>query len=307
MEFKDFIQDEKEYQKKRNKLIKELEKETAVQEFLEKHSLKLNEVYELNALKTFADKSKLCLNCQGLERCPYELKGHALDLEVLDDHHVRLIYSDCSFLKRKKFSQAFYKNFIVRDIASSFDDISLDSKTIDFESENSKVLYVLLKKIFMKERKKGLFIYGPFGVGKTYLLIALANSLAKNNEKVAFCKYGRLINELRTLYISDREAYNKLFSSLCKVPYLILDDLGTESASSFGRDDILFSLFDYRLENALCTLISSNNDLNTLKINYGNTKGGNASINELNAQRLLERIEKLCDPIAIGGRDRRHF
>ena len=307
MDFKDFTYSNEDYLNQREKLVDELALDPDVLAFLDRHALQLGEVKELTALKTYAAGLKNCHRCQGLRDCPYQLKGRSLDLEVLSKGHVRLIYRDCPYLSKEKKERDFYRNFIVHDIAARYDKLDLSSKEIDFNAENSKILYVYLKKILLGERNKGLFIYGPFGVGKTYLLIALANSLAKANQKVAFCKYGRLINELRSLYINDRENFNYFFDKLVHVPYLFLDDLGTESASSFGRDDILFNLFDQRLEKGLCTLISSNNDLKTLKINYGHTKTGDASINELNAQRLLERIEKLCDPIAITGIDRRKF
>jgi primosomal protein DnaI len=46
-------------------------------------------------------------------------------------------------------------------------------------------------------RKKGLFICGNPGVGKTYLLTRLADTLANNNRKVAFISVINLISHVK--------------------------------------------------------------------------------------------------------------
>ena len=45
-----------------------------------------------------------------------------------------------------------------------------------------------------------------------------------------------------------------ILDDLKEVDYLVLDDIGAESMSGFVRDDILFNILDYRMENKLITI-----------------------------------------------------
>ena len=164
-------------------------------------------------------------------------------------------------------------------------------------------LYLKLAAIYTKKTNKGLYIVGDLGVGKTYLCAALANSLVKNGEKVAFVKVSNFFNEIKS-YISTRnELIDENINRLQKATYLFLDDIGAESVSEFVRDDILFRILDYRLENKLTTIFTSNLNKEDLLKHYTYDRKDNANL--MNAKRLMERIDILGEDLTVLGKNMR--
>ena len=152
------------------------------------------------------------------------------------------------------------------------------------------------------KRNKGLSIYGDLGAGKTYMCIALANTLALNNEKVAFIKTNFFVNKMRQLIINDQNNYDMILEAIKKVPYLIVDDIGSEAVSTYSRDDLLFNILDYRMENKLITVFTSNLSKVDLLEHYTYDRN---NMNKMKAKRLLERIDILSDDYALLGNNKR--
>ena len=152
---------------------------------------------------------------------------------------------------------------------------------------------------------KGLFIYGDLGVGKTYMSIALANELVRRNKKVAFVKVATFINEMRRLVTNDPFTFNKYMNDLSRVEVLFLDDIGSESVSSFSRDDILFTILEYRNDNHLMTIFTSNLTKNDLLKHYTYSKNDKSST--MLASRLIERIDNLSDDFCLKGENKRRI
>ena len=66
--------------------------------------------------------------------------------------------------------------------------------------------------------KIGFFIYGNPGVGKTYLLIRLANTLANNNFKIDFISVINLISRVK-------ESFSSTFNNFSLVNTLLRVDV----------------------------------------------------------------------------------
>ena len=108
---------------------------------------------------------------------------------------------------------------------------------------------------------------------------------------------------MRQLIASDNEEYEKVLDNIKKVKYLFLDDIGTEQVTSYSRDDLLFNILDYRMENRLCTIFTSNLSKESLLKHYTFDKYDNAST--IKAKRLLERIDILSDNYVLQGANKR--
>ncbi|MDD2400623.1 MAG: ATP-binding protein [Clostridia bacterium] len=112
------------------------------------------------------------------------------------------------------------------------------------------------------ERKKAenLFVCGPIGIGKTHLCSAIANYVLKAGVNVVYLKSGKILEMLRE-YKFNLDKFEKSFhnelKSLFRVDLLIIDDLGTEVATDFVREQ-LFYLFDERINYQLPWVISTN-------------------------------------------------
>ena len=75
------------------------------------------------------------------------------------------------------------------------------------------------------------------------------------------------------------------------------------AVSEFVRDDILFRILDYRLENKLTTIFTSNLNKSDLLKHYTYDRKDNSNL--MNAKRLMERIDILADDYVLSGRNLR--
>ena len=96
-----------------------------------------------------------------------------------------------------------------------------------------------------------------FGNGKTHLAAAIANYVTKQGDPVLFIVVPDLLDHLRASFNPASGArYDKRFDEVKATPLLILDDLGTESATSWAREK-LYQLFNYRYNARLPTVITT--------------------------------------------------
>ncbi|AQW21948.1 primosomal protein DnaI [Lentilactobacillus curieae] len=153
-----------------------------------------------------------------------------------------------------------------------------------------------------KKFHKGLYLYGPFGIGKTYLLGAIARQLALSGIQTTLVHFPSLAVEMKSA-ISDNSVAGKI-DAIKKSPVLMIDDIGADSMSSWVRDDILGVILEYRMQQQLPTFFSSNFSMDQLEDEHLriNQRGDDEP---LKARRLMERIRFLAKPIEVEGPNRR--
>ena len=96
-----------------------------------------------------------------------------------------------------------------------------------------------------------------YGNGKTHLAAAIANHVSNQGEPVLFILVPDLLDHLRaTFNPASGMRYDKRFDEVKKAPLLVLDDLGTESATAWAREK-LYQLFNYRYNARLPTVITT--------------------------------------------------
>lgn len=257
--------------------------------FLEQNSAKIIRVLKSRAM---------CANCKGLYACGQKSPGERLDLTFNKVMFDEIEYCDYALNKLKKDNLS--KSYLYCDVPENIIDIDLNN--VEYTKDQEQ-LYLKLAAIYTKKTDKGLYIVGDLGVGKTYLCAALANSLVKNGERVAFVKVSNFFNEMKS-YISTRnELLDININKLQKASYLFLDDIGAEAVSEFVRDDILFRILDYRLENKLTTIFTSNLNKADLEKHYTYDRKDNANL--MNAKRLMERIDILAEDFTVSGKNMR--
>ena len=150
--------------------------------------------------------------------------------------------------------------------------------------------------------RKGLYLYGDFGVGKSFMVAALAHDLSeKRGVSSTLLHYPSFVIDVKNA-ISDGNV-KTLVDELKLSEVLILDDIGAEQSTPWVRDEILQVILQYRMQEDLPTFFTSNFDFEDLEKHFAKGKHGNDEIWE--ARRVMERIRYLAEETRLEGVNRR--
>ena len=106
---------------------------------------------------------------------------------------------------------------------------------------------------------------GDVGSGKTHLCNALANVLTDNDNYCRVQEWPVVIRNLkRAMHSEQKGAYDDLFDRYQKAPVLVLDDVGMGATTSDWQWGELEEFINYRYENGLLTVVTTNLDLKQL-------------------------------------------
>ncbi len=121
-----------------------------------------------------------------------------------------------------------------------------------------------LAKTYADEPHNWLAFTGPYGCGKTHLAAAVANHWRHQSLPVLFVSVPDLLDELRATYSpSSTISYSKRFREIRSARYLVLDDLGVESATNWAREK-LYQILNYRYNSRLPTVITTSTEIEKL-------------------------------------------
>jgi DNA replication protein DnaC len=101
-----------------------------------------------------------------------------------------------------------------------------------------------------------LVLHGEYGCGKTHLAAAIGHYLTDHQKPVLFVSVPDLLDHLRATFSPDSDIpYDRRFDDIRTASYLILDDLGTQTATPWSREK-LYQLFNHRYNSGLPTVIT---------------------------------------------------
>lgn len=232
-----------------------------------------------------------CKNCKGLVECKNKVEGFCY-LPINLNGNVSFTYKTCKYKALLEEKNKSLKNIKFFDTPEYVKDASL--KNIYKTDKNRfKVINWLMD--FLDDYKidnpcKGLYLHGNFGCGKTYLIAALFNELAKKGYKSSIIFWPEF---LRGAFYDD---FKEKYEYVKKVSLLLIDDIGAEGLTSWNRDEILCPLLQYRMDNNLTTFLTSNLTLNELESHLSNSKSG---VDVVKAKRIISRIEQLTTDIEM--------
>lgn len=120
-------------------------------------------------------------------------------------------------------------------------------------------------KEFASNPRGWLVLFGGYGCGKTHLAAAIANyRLQQFHEQSVFVVVPDLLDYLRAAFNPNTHApLDVRFEEIKRAPLLVLDDLGTESATPWAREK-LFQLLNYRHAARLPTVITTSSEVDSL-------------------------------------------
>ena len=111
---------------------------------------------------------------------------------------------------------------------------------------------------FADDPQGWLVLIGTSGAGKTHLAAAISNALrASGQDDIMFVVVPDLLDYLRAAFNPvSADTHQRRFDELKRVPLLVLDNLGTESATPWAKEK-LFQLLNYRHTALLPTVITT--------------------------------------------------
>ena len=149
---------------------------------------------------------------------------------------------------------------------------------------------------------KGLYLYGDFGVGKSFMVAALAHDLSeKRGVSSTLLHYPSFVIDVKNA-IGDGNV-KTLVDEIKLAEVLILDDIGAEQSTAWVRDEILQVILQYRMQENLPTFFTSNFNFEDLELHFAKGKHGNDETWE--ARRVMERIRYLAEETRLEGVNRR--
>lgn len=199
--------------------------------------------------------------------------------------------------KRKAHLKKYWINHLpIENELLFFRDLNIENEDVSFIDCFEKLI-----ELKINPKPPGLLMFGDVGCGKTYLLSCFSNECAKSGLSVCFVKMPLIISEIKESFQQNYGAQT-LMSKMKNCDVLIIDDIGSENVTKWSRDEILFTILDYRMEQKKLVCCSSNYDFQGLLELYQNASNINDKINGI---RLMERLSVLCSFKMLNGTSRR--
>lgn len=250
-------------------------------------------------LKRSAEELKNCKNCKGLHSCKNRVKGFVY-YPKMTNNRVDFNYVACKYEKKELENESKSCNYY--DMPAGLRNIRMSDILVDDKDRVDIIKW--LKKFYDTfeddPHQKGLYLYGSFGSGKTFMICAMLNELARKGIDISVAYYQDLLRSLKSSFDKD---FDDRIDKLKKVSILFLDDIGAEAVTPWGRDEVLGTILQYRMDANLPTFFTSNLTIEELENNLSITKGG---VDKVKARRIIERIKQLSVSMPLISKNRRN-
>lgn len=303
MSFKNFsFPVNEETEKTIKELLEKLYQHPKIQEFMNRYDCSF-EVIEAHALKFenwIQDLDKIDqLSQEALKKNP-ELGGY---VDLIYDKKTNTLRDEYTYVKTSqnvKKAEKHFENYQIFPLSESLRQAEFSN--IRLEHESPSYMKAMQEAIaFSKNEDHGLYLYGNLGVGKSFLAACITNKFAKEGHTVAFVSPADLLAHLKGNF--GNFGQDPTLERLKHVSVLVIDDLGAEPITAWGRDEVLLPLLNTRLENFRKTIFTSNYPPKLLEKTYSLDTRGN--LDEIRAKRFIDRVLAIAKPIEVSGKNRR--
>lgn len=240
-----------------------------------------------------------CKKCKSVMECKNRVTG-CVFYPRLNGNQLSFDYNACKYfrehLENEKNKATFYEE----------PDAIKNARMSDIDLTDKKRTHVIkwINKFYKDYQKnkniKGAYLHGSFGSGKSFILAALINELAKNGAKCTIIYYQEMLRVLKESFYDDFDI--KMYNlKTCDI--LLIDDIGAEIVTEWSRDEILGTILQYRMDSKLPTFFTSNMTIEELERHLIGNKPNADNI--VKAKRIIERIKFLTEDIELISENRR--
>lgn len=272
---------------------------------VEEATLRLN----LNRLYQMSTEYRNCKYCPGLENCPNDMQGHYTSITCSSmNGHWQVVDQKTPCAKwtaytqqeqiRKRITSFFVDETV---IGAEYDPIEMVTTDSNRSPAVNIVLSFIQTTISQGLPKKGLYLMGDFGTGKTYLTGYLLQELAKEGFSGVIVYMPEFVEDAKALMLEPQQL-KETITLMKEADLLVFDDIGAENLSPWVRDHVLGAILNYRM-NRKPTFYTSNHDLDALEKHFSFThKEGEE---QHKGQRLMDRVRPFVDVVHVRGRNQR--
>ena len=242
-------------------------------------------------LETSCSEYMNCKNCKNILECKNKVCGYAY-LPKIEKEELVFNYKPCRYKEKMDKATKHLNNIYMLGVNNYIVDACIENIYKEDKKRHETIKWILnfLKTYEKNKNQRGLYLSGSFGCGKTYLISALFNELAKKGYKSSIIFWPEFLRDLKSSFEFD---FKEKFDTIKTTPILLIDDIGSEVVTPWARDEILCTILQYRMQEHLPTFFTTNFNKEELEVHLSN---GNET---LKAKRIMERINQLTDSIEM--------
>lgn len=298
-----WIEENKDFQSRHEALKQEILSNPSVKAFLQAHPEITDALIDkrLNKLYEYISQSHQCDKCSRFEQCVNMLQGYSPKLHYMQED-IHIMYEKCP--RRLQYEARTEESDLVRSVYMPKAILQANIKDVHIDEHRMTAIEKMME--FIKASadalpQKGLFLTGPFGVGKTYILGAIANRLKEHNISTMLVYMPEFVREMKQA-IQDKTVNEKI-EAFQSYDVIMLDDIGAENMSAWFRDEVLGTILQHRMMEQLPVFFTSNYSMDQLEEILARTTKG--EVERVKAGRIMERIKEVSTEVYMSGDNRR--
>lgn len=279
-------------------IVDEVTKDHEIATFIQQHQLSQEEIARsVSKFYEYVNERN-----KFLQKDPTYIATGYQPLLIMNEGYADVSYEETEELIELRRSEAIRNRIQLISLPEKLRTVT--AADLDFTDVNRLPLYEAMRDFLERvgSNNKGFYIFGNFGIGKSYLMAYLAHQLSSRHQlSTIMLHYPTFVVDVKNA-IGEGSVKERI-DQVKMAEVLILDDIGAEQHSSWVRDDVLQVILQYRMQEDLPTFFTSNFSFNELEKHFSSGKTGDET---WQAKRVMERIRFLATEIHLVGGNRRH-